>query len=149
MNPEQLASIQSWLQYVPMIATALLFAVIVWAISRIFRSSENELDWSDLISLRTIDGKHKAAWDQIGKGGGVIVCVAVPFIYVYKPNVEPFGLAAIMAAGLMYLGGVSAYAATLRAKQGSVETTKVIDDHPVSRTTETTIQTPPIEGKAP
>lgn len=146
MTPEQLASLQSWLHYVPIFATVLLFVVIVWAIARIFRNEANEMEWADLISVRTVDGKQKADWNQIGKGSGVILGVALPFIYVYNPNVEPFGLAAVMAASLLYLGGVSAYAATLRAKQGSIETTKTIEQAPVSRTTETRIETPPIEG---
>ena len=149
MKPEQFASVQSWLQYVPIFATALLFVVIVWAIARVFRNRENELEWADLISVRTIEGVQKADWNQIGKGSGVLLAVALPFIYVYNPNVEPFGLAAVMAASLLYLGGVSAYAATLRAKQGSVETIRTTEQAPVSRTTETRIETPPIDGATP
>lgn len=149
MKPDQISALQPWLQYVPIFATALLFVVIVWAITRVFRNRENELEWADLISIRTIDGKQKADWNQIGKGSGVLLAVALPFIYVYNPTVEPFGLAAVMAASLLYLGGVSAYAATLRARQGSVETIKTTEAAPVSRTTETRIETPPLEGATP
>lgn len=145
MTPEQLASIQAWLHYVPIVATVLLFVVIVLAISRIFRNKDNDIQWADLISVMAQNGQQRGSWDQIGKGGGVILAVALPFIYVYNPNVEPLGLAAVMAASLLYLGGVSAYAATLRAKQGTIETVKTTEMAPVATVTETTVQTPPIE----
>lgn len=146
-----LQTIQEWLPYVPILATALLFIVIVVAIARAFRNDDNDIQWSDLISIRSQDGKQKGDWNQIGKGGGVILCIALPFIYVYSPGMEAVGLAAVMGVALAYLGSVSAYAATLRSKQGTVETVKTIEMIPAApavTVTQTRTETPtqPKEG---
>lgn len=146
MTEKHIAYLYPWVQYVPIIATALLFIVIVVAMVRIFRRTDNDIQWVDLISVMTQNGTQKADWNQIGKGGGVILCIALPFLYVYSPKMEAMGLAAIMGVALAYLGGVSAYAATLRSKQGSVETITTTEAAPATRTTETRVETPPIEG---
>lgn len=146
MTPEQIASIPPWLHYVPIFATVVLFLLIIGGLVRLLRSDANDMDWSDLISTRTQSGKQKADWNQIGKGGGVIQAFILPFLYIYSPKMEAFGLAAVMTASFLYLGAVSAYAASLRARQGSVETIKTTEEAPVSRTTETRIETPPVEG---
>lgn len=132
-------TLQSWLPYIPIVATILLFIVIVVAVARVFRNDENDIQWADLISVMAQNGKQKGDWNQIGKGGGVILCIALPFIYVYSPGMDAMGLAAVMGVALAYLGSVSAYAATLRSKQGSIETTRITEAAPLSRTTETVL----------
>lgn len=145
MTPEQLTSVQAWIHYVPIVVTVLVFIAIVIAVARLMRNEDTDIQWADLISVLAHNGVQRADWNQIGKGGGVILCIALPFIYVYSPSMEAIGLAAVMGVALAYLGGVSAYAANLRSKQGSVETTKTTEADAVLRTTETTVQTPPVE----
>lgn len=134
-----LQTIQAWLPYVPIAATVILFIIIIVAVARVFRSTDNDIDWADLVSVMAQNGKQKGDWNQIGKGGGVILCIALPFIYVYSPSMDAMGLAAVMGVALAYLGSVSAYAATLRSKQGSIETTRITEAAPLSRTTETVL----------
>lgn len=138
-----LQTIQAWLPYVPIAATVILFIVIVIAVARVFRNSDNDIEWADLISVMAQNGKQKGDWNQIGKGGGVILCIVLPFIYVYSPNMDALGLAAVMGVALAYLGGVSAYAATLRSRQGTVETVRTVEMAPVATVTQTRTETPP------
>ena len=137
----------SWIVLIPIGVTVLLFIAIIIAIASVFRREDNSIEWADLISVRTQDGKQKGDWNQIGKGGGVILCVVLPFVYVYSPKMDAMGLAAVMGVALAYLGGVSAYAATLRSRQGSIEYTKTVEAAPATRTTETRVETPPIKPK--
>jgi hypothetical protein len=57
---------------------------------------------------------------------------------------EAVGLAAVMGVALLYLGGVSGYAANLRAKRGSRETVTEPAAEPVPMKT-TITETPPIK----
>jgi len=122
----------------------LSFVVLV---VRVINSGANELEWADLISTPDRNGgRPHADWNRIGQGFGVVVAVWMPAVYVYSPKVEAMGLAAVMASSLLYLGGVSAYAATLRARQGSVTTvTEPVTDPPPMKTTVT--ETPPVAEK--
>lgn len=138
-----LQTIQAWLPYVPIAATVILFVIIVVAVSRVFRNNDNDIEWADLISVMAQNGKQKGDWNQIGKGGGVILCIALPFIYVFSPKMDALGLAAVMGVSLAYLGAVSSYAATLRARQGVVETVRTVEMAPVATVTQTRTETPP------
>lgn len=100
---------------------ALLFFV---AIVKIINSNHNDLEWADLFStVSVVDKKQHADWDKIGKGCGVMLCVWMPVVYSYSPKMDATGLALLLGVVLLYLGGVSAYSATLRSRQGSVLTT--------------------------
>lgn len=144
-----LQTIQQWLPYVPIAATAILFIIIVITVARVFRSTDNDIEWADLISVMAQNGKQKGDWNQIGKGGGVILCIALPFIYVYSPSMDAIGLAAVMGVALAYLGGVSAYAATLRSRQGTVETVRTVEMTPAATVTQTRTETPPVTEAKP
>lgn len=137
-----LQTIQAWIHYVPIIVTVLVFIVIVIAVARVMRSDKTDIQWADLISVLAHNGAQRADWNQIGKGGGVILCIALPFIYVYSPGMDAIGLAAVMGVALAYLGGVSAYAANLRSKQGTVETVRTVEMAPVATVTQTRTETP-------
>lgn len=106
----------------------------------IINSSDNSLEWSHLISSRADDGNQYADWNKIGQGCGVMLCMWLPAVYVYSDKMEAMGLAAVMGVALAYLGSVSGYAATLRARRGTTETT-LITESP-SKTTETKTETP-------
>lgn len=127
------------ISYIPIIVTVVLFICLLYALVRVI-SKTSGLEWAHLVSSRSNNDKQWADWGPIGKGGAVIVCVTMPFIYVYSPGMDGLGLAGIMAASLGYLGGVSAYSATLRSKQNSKETTLVTEDTPLSRKTETILE---------
>ncbi len=125
-------------------AAVLSFVVLV---VRVINSAGNELEWADLISTPARNGgRPHADWNKIGQGFGVVLCVWLPAVYVYSAKMEAVGLAAVMSVALLYLGGVSAYAATLRARQGSVTT--VTEPAPDPAGTKTTItELPPVAGK--
>jgi len=128
----------------------LLFVGFVYALVKVVNSAANELEWWQLVSSRARDGVQYADWNKIGQGLGVVLCVWLPAVYVYSPKMEAMGLAAVMGVALLYLGGVSGYAASLRSKQGSVETTRVVEgETTVGKTTDTTVSLAPIAEKAP
>lgn len=127
------------LSYIPIIVTVVLFIGLLYAFIRII-SNTSGLEWAHLVSSRSNAGEQWADWNPIGKGGGVVICLTIPFIYVYSPGMDGLGLAGVMGVSLGYLGGISAYAATLRSKQGSKETTFVTEETPLSRTTETIVE---------
>ncbi len=126
-----------------MALSGIIFLCLMWAMIRIINSVRNELEWDHLVSTRGIDGKQYADWNKIGQGLGVILCVWLPAVYVYSPRMEAMGLAAVMGVALAYLGGVSGYAALLRARQGGVETTRT-ESTVGSVTTEKIVETPPV-----
>ena len=129
------------LQKLVVALTAILVLLFMLALVRVMNNKDNDLEWAQLISTRGADGQQYADWDKVGKGLGVVLCVWLPAVYVYSPKMEAMGLAAVMGIALAYLGGVSGYAATLRAKQGSVETTKIREIADAVKTTETRTET--------
>lgn len=121
------------------VATVIFFCLLIFAVSRVI-NGKNNLEWAHLISERGIDGKQWTSWKRIGEGGGVLLCVWLPLVYTYSEKMDSGGLALVMGVSLGYLFGGSAYAATLRAKQGGVET--VLD---LKEGTETITETAPIK----
>lgn len=124
--------------------SAIIVLLLLLAMVRIINSGDNDLQWWHLVSTKAADGGQYADWNRIGQGLGVVLCVWLPAVYVYSPKMEAVGLAAVMGVALLYLGGVSSYAATLRSKRGSVETTVQTESTPSKVVTETTLQTPPV-----
>lgn len=114
--------------------------LLVFALWRIVNDEKNALEWYHLVSTKSADGTQAADWDKIGKGGGVFLCLLLPGLYAYSEKMDAIGLAALMTVALAYLGGVSAYGATLRARQGTTEKiTEPADPPPGAvKTTETT-----------
>jgi hypothetical protein len=98
---------------------AIVFLVVFWAMYRLVSSEENDLDWTQLISTKGKDGLLYFDWNRVGQGCGVVVSMAMPFIYVHTDKMDGSGLAMVMTASLAYLGGVTSYVTTLRAKQKS------------------------------
>ena len=124
-------------------ALALLILILAWVM---VMNGQNDLDWSQLISTKGADGKQYADWNRIGMGAGVVVSVWLPAVYAYSPDMEATGLAAVLAVVLAYLGGVSGYAATLRARQGTVTTTTE-PVPPSEGEKKTIVETPPVKPK--
>jgi len=120
------------------------FLVLLLAFVRVVNGENNDLEWWHLVSTRAADGGQYADWNKIGQGLGVVLCVWLPAVYVYSPKMEAVGLAAVMGVALLYLGGVSGYAANLRAKRGSRETVTEPAAEPVPMKT-TITETPPIK----
>jgi hypothetical protein len=118
----------------------ILFLLLAYAVIRVVNSITNDLEWSQLISSKGHDGQQYADWNKIGQGCGVILCVWLPAVYAHSDKADAVGLSAIMGVALLYLGGVSSYAATLRARRGTTETTRISESP--ARTMETTTETP-------
>ena len=123
------------------ILAAILVMIFVIKLVFIINSSDNSLEWSHLISSRAADGIQYADWNKIGQGCGIILCLWLPAVYVYSDKMDAIGLAAVMGVALAYLGSVSGYAATLRARRGTTETTLTTESP--SKTTEKKLETPP------
>ena len=120
---------------------------IVYFFIKIVNDKTNHLEWYHLISVKAHDGQQYASWNQIGSGAGVVLCIWLPAVYAYSDRVDAVGLASILGVALAYLGGVSGYAATLRARRGTTETTRVEEDMPKGtdkRITETIKEIPPV-----
>lgn len=128
------------LRLVVQILTALALMAFIWAIIRVINSADNELEWAHLFSSRSADGRQYADWNKIGQGCGIVLSMWIPAIYTNSEKADGTGVAFVLGASLLYLGGVSSYAATLRARRGTVETTSTTESP--SRTTETKTETP-------
>jgi hypothetical protein len=118
----------------------IIILLLAYAFIRVVNSLDNNLEWSQLISSKGQDGKQYADWNRIGQGAGVVLCVWLPAVYAHSDRADAVGLAAIMGVALAYLGGVSGYAATLRARRGTIET--IVETPAPSSSKKTTTETP-------
>ena len=124
----------------------MILLLLWWILIRIVRDDRNDVIWADYISTRGSDGRQHGDINKIGQWAGIILSVMCTLMYADNQTVDPTGLAALLGVALLYLGGVASYAATLRAKQGSVTT--VTEPAPDPAQTKTTItETPPVKGK--
>lgn len=101
-----------------------VFLLVTWFLHRMIAKVTNSLEWEHLISSRAIDGKQYVDWNKIGQGAGVVLSVWLPFIYAGSDHMDGTGLAAVMGVSLLYLGGVSSYATSVRAKREEREAEK-------------------------
>ena len=124
----------------------MILLLLWWILIRIVRDGRNDVIWADYISTRGPDGRQHGDINKIGQWAGIVLSVMCTLMYADSQTVDPTGLAALLGVALLYLGGVASYAATLRAKQGSVTT--VTEPAPDSAQIKTTItETPPVKGK--
>lgn len=133
-----------------MAVTGVIFLIFILSFVRTINNNA-DLAWGDLVSSHGMDGKRHPSWNEIGKGLGVILCFWLPAVYVYSPKMDATGLALILGVVLAYLGGVSGYAASLRAKQGGVQKTTVtepVPDPSISKITETVMQNAPVTRRS-
>lgn len=133
------------LQNVVMVGGALVVLILLMAWIRVMDDDENDLKWVDLVSTKGSDGLQHADWDKIGKGCAIVLCVLATIVYAYSPGMDATGLALLLGVVLAYLGGVSGYAATLRARQGTVTTTT--EPVPPEGEKKTIVETPPVKAK--
>lgn len=131
-----------------MALSAIVVLLFAWGLVRVINNAKNSLQWEHLVSVRAADGTQYADWNRIGQGLGVVLCVWLPAVYVYSPKMDAGGLAMVMGVALAYLGGVAGYASTLRAKQGSVETSKVTTESAGTTVVDKVVETAPIAPKA-
>lgn len=127
------------------IAIATIAAMLLlWALTKVIDDDDNDLDLADLVSIRGLDGKQHPSWDPIGRGVGVLLCAILPTAYSFSERADAGGIALILTVVLAYLGGVSGYAATLRARQGTIETTRITEPaiEDTMKTTITKVETP-------
>jgi hypothetical protein len=101
-----------------------VFLLGFWFLYHVIGKEDNTLSWEQLISSRAIDGKQYVDWNKIGQGLGVVCAVWLPFIYVNSDKLDGLGLASVMGASFLYLGGVSSYATSVRAKREEREAEK-------------------------
>jgi hypothetical protein len=94
-----------------------VFLLGIWFLRHVIGKTTNDLAWEQLISTRAVDGKSYVDWNKIGQGMGVVCAVWLPFIYANSEKMDGTGLALVMAASFLYLGGVSTYATSGRARR--------------------------------
>jgi UDP-N-acetylmuramyl pentapeptide phosphotransferase/UDP-N-acetylglucosamine-1-phosphate transferase len=125
----------------------LILLLLVWVLIRIVRHPTNDIEWADYISTKGTDGRQRGDINKIGQWGGIVIAVMSVLMYADNEKVEPTGLSVLLGVALLYLGGVAGYAASLRAKQGTVTTVTEPATEPAP-TKITVIETPPPERKA-
>lgn len=130
---------------------ALILIVLIWILYRVIQDEGNLILWADFISTRGADSKQHGDLTKVGQLVGIGLAAISVLMYADNEVVEPVGLSALLGVALLYLGGVTMYAANLRSKQGSVTTTIEPAPVPVPVKT-TTVETPPIaanKGESP
>lgn len=132
--------IEDYLPHIAKACSAILFLCSIWYFVRIFNDPKNPLEWWHLVATNR-DGQIFASWNQIGQGAGVALSIWMPSIYANSPKMDATGLALVMGTSLLYLGGVSSYAAKLRSKAGGSDVTVTTESSPSSTTTERTVTT--------
>lgn len=121
----------------------LILLVLLWILYRIIRDEGNLIVWADFIASVGRDGKQHGDLNKVGQMVGIGIAAMTVLMYADNQTVDATGLSALLAVSLLYLGGVSAYASTLRARHGSrTTTTEPAPDLSASRIT--TVETPPI-----
>ena len=115
-----------------------ILLVVVWILVRVIHSEANAIVWADFISTRGADGSQRGDLNKIGQLVGIAVAAMSVLMYADNKTVDAVGLAALLGVALAYLGGVSAYSAFLRSKQGQTETTRTTDFVQPTRVTDTT-----------
>lgn len=116
--------------------------------------SNNGIEWRDFVSAEKPDGTYRGDINRVGQCVGVVVAAFAIIATAPKAHTDYAGFALVLAACLAFLGGVAAYAATLRAKAGRVETVTTVEPAPVAAQTKTTTTTtepamPSADGAVP
>ncbi len=125
---------------------ALILLFVIWIFIRVVSSDVNTIVWADFISTRH-DGEQRGDLNKLLQlAGGVVGCITA-LLYADNEKVDAIGLAAVLGVVLGFCAGPAMWAANLRSKQGSVETTRVTEpaNPPPLKVTETTTQTPPVK----
>lgn len=124
----------------------LILLVLSWILYRVIRDEGNLIEWADFIATRGADGRQHGDLNKVGQLVGIGLATMACLMYADNETVEPTGLAALLGVSLLYLGSVTAYAANLRSKQGSITTVTEPAPSPTeSKVTET--KTAPISRR--
>lgn len=112
--------------------------------------SENGIEWRDFVSAEKPDGTYRGDINRVGQCVGVVVSAFAIVATAPKAHTDFAGFSLVLAACLAFLGGVAAYAATLRSKSGRVETTTTVEPAPApSGPVKTTVKTTEPAAAAP
>lgn len=107
--------------------------------------SDNGIEWRDFVSAEKPNGQYRGDINRVGQCVGVVVSAFAIISTAPKAHTDYAGFALVLTACLAFLGGVAAYAATLRAKQGQVQTTTTTE--PVEPVKTTVTKTEPAPTK--
>ena len=115
-----------------------ILLVLAWILVRILHSDANTVQAGDFISSPGA-GRDRGDLNKLLQLGGGVAGILSALMFSAKPNVDGFGLAAVLTVVLGFCAGPAVWSATLRSRQGQVETTKTVDyAQPTSRTETTT-----------
>lgn len=113
--------------------------------------SDNGIQWRDFVAAEKPDGTYRGDINRVGQCCGVVVSVFAIVSTAPKAHTDYAGFSLVLAACLAFLGGVAAYAATLRAKAGQVQTTTTTEpaSEPVKKTVTKTEPAPTKDNPTP
>lgn len=117
--------IELWQLY----AAALVFGVvIIGMLAWVMHSKDNTIEWWHFISSRGADGRQYADLTKLGQVAGILLCIAVTFIFAARKDTTAEGFSFLFGVVLVYLGGVQAYQTYVKSKKtptvASVDTEK-------------------------
>jgi hypothetical protein len=112
--------------------------------------SDNGIEWRDFVSAEKPNGQYRGDINRVGQCVGVVLCAFAITATAPKAHTDYAGFALVLTACLAFLGGVASYAATLRAKQGRVETVTTTEpSEPVKKTVTKTEPAPTKDNPTP
>ena len=111
---------------------------------------DNGIQWRDFVAAEKPDGTYRGDINRVGQCCGVVVSVFAIVSTAPKAHTDYAGFALVLTACLAFLGGVAAYAATLRSRQGRVETVTTTEpSQPVKKTVTKTEPAPSKDSPMP
>jgi hypothetical protein len=120
----------------------LFLLALLWAFYR-WMQGPNGLEWRDFISSRGADGLWHGDTNKLGQVTG-IAFGSVSIVMISANAKSDFvGFAAVLTAYFAFVGGVAGYAAFLRSKAVSMQTTTVTEPATDQRTTTTVVEPSP------
>ena len=117
----------------------LILLVLIWILYRVIEDEGNLIIWSDFIASMGLDCKQHGDLNKLGQLAGIFLAVQSVLMYANGDKADGVGLAAVLGVSLAYLGGVSAYAASLRSKRERATVTTVTEPAPDPSVTKTTV----------
>lgn len=121
------------------------FVAMIWFFYRVVERSE-DMEWKEFISTKGSDGKNHPDWDKVGKG--VAVIIGSWAIVAIAPNVKTdfVGFSVLLGSYFAFAACTSGYAAYLRSKSATMQTTTTVEPVPDPQKT-TTVVTEPVENQ--
>ncbi|MDO8682412.1 MAG: hypothetical protein Q7N50_02890 [Armatimonadota bacterium] len=116
----------------------LFFIALLWVFYR-WMQGENGIEWRDFISARGADGQFHGDTNKLGQCTGIVIGSWSLILVSANAKSDFIGFAAVLGAYFAFVGCVAGYAAYLRSKATTMQTTVTTEpaDPPMKTTTKT------------